>query len=370
MSLEQHRRALETCAYCPKLCRCACPVAAVEARETVIPQQKMLALSELQRGHLEWAADRTAALWACTACRACEGYCRHGIDVSATLRAGRAAALARGAGHPALAELDFAFRRRLPRLRAAARASLPAALFAREAQVAFYPGCEAITTAPGDVVRTLRVLERLGAEYLRLFDGDELCAGYPLWAAGHADAFRCHAHRVAGALGRYRKIVCACPACVYLLRHVYPTVGAAVACQVLDVSEFLEGFVGRLPRTRPVGELFYHDPCHLGRFLGDFDGPRRLLRPLTAGLREFSRNRADSVCCGGGGLLPRTFPATAAAIAEERLGEVLEAGVSLLATACPTCKRRLGAAAARLAAAGAQPVEVVDLIDVLERAVE
>ncbi|HEY3359712.1 MAG TPA: (Fe-S)-binding protein [Polyangia bacterium] len=370
MTLRQHRRALDYCTYCPKLCRCACPVAGVDAHESHIPQQKMLALGLMDHGHADWAADRAEALWACAGCGACQSWCRHGIDVAAALRAGRAAALARGAGHPRLAELDFTFRERLPRLRAAARANLPHERFAREAQVAFYPGCEAIANAPGEVLRTLGVLDRLGAEYLRLFDGDELCAGYPLWASGHEDAFRTYAARVARALGRYRKVVCGCPACVYLLRHVYHTVGVAVPCEVLELSEFLEGFVGRIPQTRQLGPVFFHDPCHLGRLLGDFEGPRRLLRPLTAAVHEFSRNRAAAACCGGGGLLPRTFPATAEAMAEARLGEVLEAGVPVVATACPTCKRRLGAAAARLAARGTAAVEVVDLVDVLDRTID
>jgi Fe-S oxidoreductase len=344
-------------------------VSNAEARETVIPQQKMQILHLLHRGQLAWHQDFTQVLYACVACRACSSYCKHPVDVAPALLAGRAVAVTAGAGHPALEDFDFTFRYRLPKLRAAARAHLPKERFADEAEVAFYPGCDTIATAPGDVLRTLAVLDRLGADYLRLFDGEELCAGYPLWAAGYPDAFRAHAERVARAFRRYRKIVCGCPACVYVLRHRYAEVGVRLETEVVDLTEFLEGFVGRVPVKQQVPELFFHDPCYLGRFLGNFDGPRRVLDALTPRRYEFSWNRGDSVCCGGGGVLPRTAPATAEAMAEARLSEVVETGVSLLATACPTCKRRLGEAAARLHARdGGTAIEVVDLIDVLDRA--
>src|SRR6201999_1099365 len=39
--LEPHRAALETCVYCPKLSRAACPVSNVEHSETVTPWGKM-----------------------------------------------------------------------------------------------------------------------------------------------------------------------------------------------------------------------------------------------------------------------------------------------------------------------------------------
>jgi Fe-S oxidoreductase len=52
------------------------------------------------------------------------------------------------------------------------------------------------------------------------------------------------------------------------------------------------------------------------------------------------------------------MPETADAIAAERLGEVREAGVSQVVTACPTCRRRLSR----------DGVAARDLVEVLEAA--
>ena len=45
----------------------------------------------------------------------------------------------------------------------------------------------------------------------------------------------------------------------------------------------------------------YHDPCHLGRFQGEYDAPRRILELLGCTLVEMPRNRDNSFCCGAGG---------------------------------------------------------------------
>ena len=94
MGIEQHKRALEYCTYCPKLCRQSCPLANALGRETFTPQAKMQLLNLLRRKAIEWDAEYVTPLFACTGCRLCQTYCRHGNDVASALGAGRAAAQA------------------------------------------------------------------------------------------------------------------------------------------------------------------------------------------------------------------------------------------------------------------------------------
>ncbi|AJF25585.1 Fe-S oxidoreductase [Haloarcula sp. CBA1115] len=86
----------------------------------------------------------------------------------------------------------------------------------------------------------------------------------------------------------------------------------------------------------------YHDPCHLGRYNGEFEAPRDLIHATGADLHEMPRNRDDSFCCGGGGgglwmdLEEESKPS------EERLREALEdteagAAVEKFVVACPMC---------------------------------
>jgi len=86
----------------------------------------------------------------------------------------------------------------------------------------------------------------------------------------------------------------------------------------------------------------YHDPCHLGRYNGEFEAPRDLVRETGCELHEMPRNRKDSFCCGGGGGgLWMEFDEEPKP-SEERLREALEdtdAGdaVEKFVVACPMC---------------------------------
>jgi Fe-S oxidoreductase len=342
---------LSYCTYCPKLCRHTCPVSNAEARETFVPQTKMATMRRLRLADGQKSVADTEPLYACTGCGACGEACRHHIAVGPALFRGREEAERDGRGHPALAGFAARFDAHSRAAAEELRALVPQARRPAEAQVAFLPGCE----EPKLAARMLELCERVGAEYVAVADGPHACGGYPLLAAGHFDAFRLHAEKFARSLAGYARVVVHCPACAWSMRTQYREFGVELTCAVEHSSEFLQGFAERLPIARKSEAAFYHDPCYLGRHLGLYDPPRRLLSKAVEGLREFSRARAEAECSGGGGLLPVTMPNTADAISEHRLEEVKEAGLDRVITACATCKRRLGRSG----------VNAIDLIELL-----
>src|SRR5262245_63004687 len=105
-------RQLDYCTFCPKMCRFSCPVSETSGREQYTPQAKMDRLNQLRAGHLPWIDKMSDPLYACTGCRQCTTQCLHGNEPGLVLLAGRAAANARGAGHPALAGYPERFRTR------------------------------------------------------------------------------------------------------------------------------------------------------------------------------------------------------------------------------------------------------------------
>jgi Fe-S oxidoreductase len=225
-----------------------------------------------------------------------------------------------------------------------------------EAQVAFFPGCAAPEIAPS----MARLVERIGAAYLGVTEGEHGCAGYPLLAAGQPEAFRAQAERIALQWSGYARVVVHCPACVWTLRTQYRACGISLVPRIEHTTEFLESFIERLPVRQKRPRAFYHDPCYLGRWLGVYEAPRSLARKALDELHEFSRARAQAECSGGGGLLPMTMPRIADAIAEHRLTEVRQAGVDTVVTACATCKKRLSR----------DGVTAVDVVDLLASAID
>jgi Fe-S oxidoreductase len=349
---------LEYCTYCPKMCRHACPVSTTDGRELHIPQVKMTTLNLVRKGQAPWDRETTEPLWACTGCRQCTEYCAHGVEPGATLFAGRAEATRRGAVPPALERYPERFRARDERLRKRAHAILPRERFSEDAQVAIWPGCDAIDKGEEDVKAQLALFDRLGAEHVRIVDSDRTCGGYPLLAAGQPDVFRWHAARVAAELARYRTVIMSCSACVYTVRALYPAEGVHVSTEILHVSEYLTSLAERIPAPAEKTPAYYHDPCYLARYLSLTEPPRKLLARV-AEVREFGWSHRDTECCGGGGLLPKTMPQVADEMARRRLHEIAHKGGGTVVTSCGTCKHML----ARNAPTN---VAVRDLVEIIE----
>ena len=350
---EDVAKQLDYCTYCPKMCRHACPVSTTSGRETLIPQAKMDRLNKLRTGQEPWRADTVDPLWGCTGCRHCTTYCEHGNEPGLVLLAGRAEAQRRGVAHPALDGYAERFRARDERLAKVAKERFGPERFAPTGQIGFWPGCDMIDKGAADVAAALALFDRVGATDVKLIDAGLSCAGYPLLAAGLTDLFRWHAGKVAGAMRRFRTVVVNCSACLYALRAQYEGEGVSVGSEVLSLSEFLAQHASRLPAPTTRKSVYYHDPCYLARYAGVTEPPRRVLAQVGE-VRELGWSHQDTECCGGGGLLPKTMPATADAMARRRLAEVAAAGGGTVVTSCGTCAFMLR----RNAPAG---VEVADL---------
>ncbi len=359
--LDDYAKEFAYCAYCPKLCRHACPVANAERRESVIPGAKMAAAHMMRNDMLPMNAEYASLFYACNGCGLCTEYCEHDIPVFRALFSARAAAVDQGAQPKSLDGFVERFYRRNDKLVRKLHQLVDEHYFVEDAQVAYMPGCDVIDTSPEVVGQTLEVLAAAGVDYVAVMESDLVCGGYPLWVSGNLAEFRHVAEQMAARLNSYRKVVSACPSCVYLFRQVYPEMGITVTAEVQHISEFLDTVAHRLDIPRRQGKAYYHDPCYLGRNLGVFDPPRRLAGRVLEEVVEFSENREKSYCCGGGGLVTETAPKTAEATARRRLEEPHESGATTVVTACATCVRTLKK--------GTSNLEVVDLVTLLHRAI-
>ncbi|HTL34418.1 MAG TPA: (Fe-S)-binding protein [Kofleriaceae bacterium] len=332
-------RQLDYCTFCPKMCRHACPVSTASGRETYIPQVKMDRLNQLRLGRSPWTEETTDPLYACTGCRHCTMYCDHGNEPGFVLFTGRAAAVEHGTQHPALEGYSERFRAREQRLSAQLAAAFPDDL-ATEGDIGFWPGCDAIDKGAADIAAALALFERVGLESVKIVSAPQACAGYPLLAAGHPDLFRWHAGRVAAAMRNFRKVAINCSACLYAVRAQYPAEGVSVRTEVVSLADLLEPAANNLACSLNRRTVYYHDPCYNARYNNVVETPRRALSGL-AELREFSWNRSDTECCGGGGLLPKTMPGIADQMAKRRLAEVQATGGGMVVTSCATCTHML-----------------------------
>jgi Fe-S oxidoreductase len=373
---------LDLCTYCPRLCSQACPVSLVEARETVTPQAKMARFASLRRRAAQGeAGGPSSSLYACTGCGACTDVCLHHVEPGIALMQGRAHLATNGAALPEVLDLPPRFREQARAAADSVRAAVPAERLRSTSALAYLPSCETGRDgqAAGDeALAAMRVCDRLAetmaqdeqAHLAQLGRGDALppvalpavsllCGGYPLYAAGLFERFRLHAENLAQEIQGHATVILGCAPCTWLLRTQYRVIGVPLRPKILHLAEFLFPLADALPVKRRVPAAAYHDSCYLGRHLQVMDEPRRLLHQVAEQVIEFPRHRAEARCCGGGGLLPLTAPATAKAMAEERLME-LDGALPLVVSGCAMCQRQLSIAGRERGTRSAGLLELLD----------
>ena len=111
-------------------------------------------------------------------------------------------------------------------------------------------------------------------------------------------------------------------------------------------------------------KVAWHDPCRLGRRLGIYKQPRRILKAIP-GLEvvEFERSGHNSLCCGNGGMAGYAFPEFGEWTARERIFEAEFIGADAIVTSCPWCEEMLR----KGAAAKGSSVKVENVFSLLEQ---
>ncbi|MBL8920611.1 MAG: (Fe-S)-binding protein [Myxococcaceae bacterium] len=350
-------QATSTCSFCPKACRFACPVSEATHSEALSAWGKMSAAHQVLTGARPMGADLASAVHACTGCGRCTAMCKHENEVGLTLfqvrgHAVQAGVQPRGAAST-LATFQQAqnpFGREMGSLVASWRAQRPV-------KYPLFPGCSTLVKRPSLLEHTLALSEAFGAP-MGVARSASKCCGYPLYAAGAMEAFGAHARAVAEAFEETPEVAVLDAGCAFTLVKLYPEVGVRLPCRVRTVIDVLHENLPHAPPAPPLAErVGYHDACHLGRGLGQYDEPRALLSKAVTAVVEAPSIRREGGCAGGGGLLPRTMAETAVEVARRQALEVAEEPSVLIVSGCPTSTRMFERAGRR----------AIDLVSLLER---
>lgn len=358
--LEPHERAHTYCAFCPKLCRFACPVSTEEGRETTTPWAKMTSLHHVAEGNLPLEQSYAKTWYACSGCLRCRTFCEHESEVATALAAGRAEAVRHSAAPAeALAVLQDNSRREAKATKAA-RALFGRALEERES-VVYYPGSTACVVRPTDALAGYEITRALVGP--ARVEAESFCS-LPLLDAGDPEGFLKAASRLVEKLWGSTAILFLDPGCTYAMKVAAPALGLEHDLPIRHLSELVADHLPLLSPHALEGEVRYHDACKLGRGLGIYDAPRLALQKILGRpVDELPQCRDKAECSGAGGQLPRTHAETSEAVARRRLLDHREAGGGLLISACPGSVHHLSRPAV-----GARPGEVDGFATVIARA--
>lgn len=292
-------------------------------------------------------------LWSCTTCRACVEECPMMIEhVDAIVDMRRHLTLERGKTPNKGAEvLDNLIATDNPggfdpgsRLNWAADLNLPLMADLRQVDVLLWLGDGAFDMRNQRTLRALVKVLRAAEVDFAVLGTEERDSGDVARRLGDEATFQSLAKRNIATLAKYRflQIVTCDPHSFHVLGNEYGELGGhyEVRHHSIFIAELYEA--GRLAFAPwKGGSVTYHDPCYLGRYNGEFDAPRNVLKALGIEVKEMERSGYRSRCCGGGGGAPITDIPGKQRIPDMRMNDVKESGAELVAVGCPQCTAML-----------------------------
>ncbi|MGD0765463.1 MAG: heterodisulfide reductase-related iron-sulfur binding cluster [Dehalococcoidia bacterium] len=320
-------------------------------------------------------------VWACTTCGACEEACPVYVEpINKIVAMRRNLVLEQGSicgtvmaslrsiqdrGHPwkgaAASRVDWA-----------SELNIKTANNDGNAGILFWVGCTAaVQERTMKIPQAVAKLAAAAGVEMSFLGHEESCCGHFARRIGDEYLFQCQAQQNIETLKRYniKKIVTACPHCYHTLKDEYPQFGGDF--EVVHHTEFLLQLIkeGKLQiKTEVAKTVTYQDPCYLGRYHGMYEGPREILTAIPGvNLVEMEGCGSRSLCCGAGGGRMWIEEEPEQRVSLLRAKDAAASGSDTVATACPFCLQMLQDAVAGLGLE--EPMEVLDLAELLERAV-
>jgi dimethylglycine catabolism B len=296
-------------------------------------------------------------LWSCTTCRACVEECPMMIEhVDAIVDMRRYLTMEKGRTPNKGAEiLDNIIATDNPnghapanRMNWAADQNLRLLSDCQETDVLFWVSDGAFDMRSQRILRSFVTLLKAAKVDFAVLGSEELDCGDVARRLGDDATFQNLAKRNLETLSKYQfnRIVTTDPHAFHCLKNEYNDLGYDVLkdVQVMHHTTYLNELVQQGRFTLDPfkgGTVTYHDPCYLGRYNGEYDAPRDLLRSLGIEIAEMERSGYRSRCCGGGGGAPITDIPGERRIADMRVDDAKATKADLIAVGCQQCTAML-----------------------------
>lgn len=337
------------CQECGK-CSSSCPITRLDPSYS-----PRLAVEKALMG-LESDVLTDKGLWSCLTCYLCRQRCPLDIEYDELIRTCRAKASGNGInGQCAHEGILFSLSRLMARKETSQNRLtwIPeGAEVAKTGDIMYFVGCAPYFNVMFDDIGVnnieipqsmLRVLNAAGVKPVIL--ENERCCGHDLSFSGDLESFEKLAKMNVTAIKKsgVSKIVTTCPECYRTLKLDYAEFLGKQNLEILHSSEFLTNLIvndkikfdGKISK-----KVTFQDPCRLGRHMGVYDPPRKLITSIPGvELIEMERNRENGICCGVSAWMNCSRHSKQMQV--ERLAEAKRTTADLLVTACPKCQIHL-----------------------------
>jgi len=390
MVLDQVKEWLYGCTHCGtckevlNIFAPACPSGERYCLESYYPSGKMLIARGVANRILDLSDEEIMdRVYACTGCLSCEQQCQvyHHQHIFEVVQALRAEAVTQGSLNPAymlmidsLKKDDNVFGKPKTERGDWAKETDIKDASQEKPDILYHAGCMlSLDPELWEIPRSAMSLLKAAGEEAGIMGKEESCCGGRAYEIGYVGEFTKYAEHCIETFNSSgaSTVVTSCSDGYSTFKNLYPRAGIEMKFGVLHMVEYLGRIVkeGKLKFTKEVPmKVTYHDPCHLGRCLGDdavYDPPRDVLRSIPGiELLEMERNRENAWCCGAGAGVSQANTELALWTAKERLKEAKTTGAAALVTSCPWCVRNFRDTAGE----SGEDIEIYDIAEIAKKA--
>ncbi len=387
---------LDKCTKCG-FCMSYCPVYQEERIESSVARGKIMLIRALLDGELESTDAMAEQLNRCTLCMTCTENCPAGTHVPSVITAARADKVKqRGLPFPhsiiyrwllprrrlfgyvvrlaswfqgiflpktegTIRHLSFFLSalgkgRHIPQIahkflrQSVPEINSPPAGVAVKYTVGYFTGCMTDFVFPELGKKIINFLTRNGVEVV--VPRGQGCCGAPVFlGAGDFDTGRKMADSNVRAFKELDYIITDCATCASAMKDYGKFLADTedrkreydeFAVKIKDITEFLVDMLQLPPSAyRAAGEfkgktVTWHEPCHLGRYLGVKEQPRKILQSIPD-IKYVEMPDADR-CCGMAGTFSIYFYDLSKKIADKKVASIESTGADIVVTDCPGCQ--------------------------------
>jgi glycolate oxidase iron-sulfur subunit len=397
--VERFKDDLDRCTKCG-FCMSSCPVYKEERVESSVARGKIMLIRALMDGSLVLTDEMAEQLNRCTLCLTCAQNCPAGAEVPAVITAARADKVAKkGVPFPynvifrwllprrrlfgwvvrfaswfqgiflprtegTIRHLSFFLAalgrgRHIPRIapkflrQSVPEVNRPPAGVPVKYTVGYFTGCMTDFVFPELGRKIINFLTKNGVEvHVPRAQG---CCGAPVFlGAGDFATGRRLADVNVEAFKDLEYIVTDCATCASAMKDYAKFLAdneerkkdyREFAARIKDITEFLVDVLNLPPSAYRTAAEFrgktvtWHEPCHLGRYLGVKEQPRHILKSLPD-IKYVEMPEADA-CCGMAGTFSISFYDLSRKIAARKVAAIAATGADVVVTDCPGCEVQL-----------------------------
>ena len=340
------------CLQCGK-CTASCPMFQRIGLNPRALMRKMLYFAFPLKTYPSLSISEINNVWACTTCNNCVVHCPRDAKPMEIILGLRTILVERGNVPSTIGEaLENIYKLSNPfgisglkRAEWARDLNVKKASSEGKVDLLYFVGCvTSYDSRAQDIARSMAItLKNSGIDFSILAE-DESCCGNEVHSLGERGLFEILMEKNAERFQRYKvnKIITTCPHCFNTLRNMYKLENVEIQHYTQFLADLIDKNMINFSK-RIEKRIAFHDPCYLGKHNNIFEEPRKILENVPGvTLLELEHSKKNSLCCGcGGGRMWYEAPGEVSRPSEDRVKEAIDAGIEILAVACPFCLSEL-----------------------------